>query len=143
MCGQNAGLQPLSARRHLESAEDESMKKFLALAFLLSSILIVGAAAVSRSSPVLVTKVNTARTAAAIFAKDCASCHGKDGRAKTFKAKFNHARNLTDAQWQDSVSDERLFNSLNNGKGKMPAFGKKLSEEEINSLVNYVRGLKR
>ncbi len=119
------------------------MKKFLALAFLLSSILIVGAAAVSRSSPVLVTKVNTARTAAAIFAKDCASCHGKDGRAKTFKAKFNHARNLTDAQWQDSVSDERLFNSLNNGKGKMPAFGKKLSEEEINSLVNYVRGLKR
>ena len=120
------------------------MKKLLALVFLLSSIVIVGAAAISRSSPVLVTEVNAARTAAAIFAKDCASCHGKDGRAKTLKAKFNHARNLTDAQWQDSVSDERLFNSINNGKGKnMPAFGKKLSEEEINSLVPYVRGLKK
>jgi len=118
--------------------------KILALVFLLSSIVIVGAATVSRSAPVLGTKVNVARTAAAIFAKDCASCHGKDGQAKTFKAKFNHARNLTDPQWQDQVTDERIFNSINNGKGKnMPAFSKKLSEEEINSLVPYVRGLKK
>ena len=121
------------------------MKKVLALAFLLSAIVIVGAAAVSRSSPVLVTETSAARTAAAIYGKDCASCHGKDGRAQTFKSKhFVHARDLTNVQWQDSVSDERLFNSINNGKGKnMPAFGKKLSEEEINSLVNYVRGLKK
>jgi len=117
--------------------------KILALVFLLSSIVIVGAATVSRSSPVLVTGVNVARTAAAIYSKECATCHGKDGQAKTFKAKFNHARNLTDAQWQGRVSDERIFNSINNGKGKMPAFGKKLSEEEINSLVPYVRGLKK
>jgi len=118
--------------------------KILAFVFLLSSIVIVGAATVSRSSPVLVTEVNVARTAAAIYSKECATCHGKDGQAKTFKAKFNHARNLTEAQWQDSVSDERIFNSINNGKGKnMPAFGKKLSEEEINSLVPYVRGLKK
>ena len=117
--------------------------KILALVFLLSSIVIVGAATVSRSSPVLGTEVNVARTAAAIYSKECATCHGKDGQAKTFKAKFNHARNLTEAQWQDSVSDERIFNSINNGKGKMPAFGKKLSEEEINSLVPYVRGLKK
>src|SRR5438128_340637 len=61
------GLQPVSARRHLESAEDESMKKPLALVFLLSSIVIVDAAVVSRSSPVLVTEVNVARTAAAIY----------------------------------------------------------------------------
>jgi hypothetical protein len=30
-----------------------------------------------------------------LFEKHCDTCHGKDGRAKTFKAKFNHARNLT------------------------------------------------
>jgi len=138
------GLQPLSARPHLDSVEDESMRKLLALVFVLSSIVIVGAAAVSRSSPILITESSAARTAAAIFAKECATCHGKDGQAKTFKAKFNHARNLTEAQWQNSVSDERIFNSINNGKGKkMPAFGKKLSEEEINSLVPYVRGLKK
>jgi mono/diheme cytochrome c family protein len=45
----------------------------------------------------------------------------------------------SDPEWQVNVSDERLFNSITNGKGKMPSFGKKLSEQEINSLVAYVR----
>jgi mono/diheme cytochrome c family protein len=81
--------------------------------------------------------------ASVLFEKKCATCHGKDGQAKTFKAKFNHARDLTDAKWQAQVSDERLFNSISNGKGKMPAWGKKFSEAEINSLVTYVRSLKR
>lgn len=82
-------------------------------------------------------------SAAALFDKHCDTCHGKDGQAKTFKAKFNHARNLTDAKWQSEVGDERLFNSISNGKGKMPAWGKKLSEAQINSLVAYVRSLKK
>ena len=78
-----------------------------------------------------------------LFEEKCATCHGKDGQAKTFKAKFNHARNLTDAKWQSEVSDERLFNSISNGKAKMPAWGKKFSEAQINSLVAYVRSLKK
>jgi len=81
--------------------------------------------------------------AKALFTKECATCHGKDGQAKTFKAKFNHARNLTDARWQAEVTDERLFNSIHNGKGKMPAFGKKLSDSQINALVAFVRTLKQ
>ncbi len=81
--------------------------------------------------------------ASVLFEKHCDTCHGKDGQAKTFKAKFNHARNLTDAKWQAEVSDERLFNSISNGKGKMPAWGKKLSDAQINSLIAYVRSLKR
>jgi mono/diheme cytochrome c family protein len=52
------------------------------------------------------------RDAATIFKSKCATCHGKDGRAKTLKAKFNGAQNLTDARWQESVTDERIFNSL-------------------------------
>ena len=78
-----------------------------------------------------------------LFSKNCATCHGKDGKAKTFKAKFNHARNLTDAKWQGEVSDERIFNSISNGKGKMPAWGKKFSEPQINALIAYVRTLKQ
>lgn len=87
---------------------------------------------------------STARSAAALYSKNCASCHGRDGRAKTLKAKFNHARNLTDSAWQNDVSDERIFNSIMNGKGKkMPAYGKKFSDQEIESLVSYVRALKK
>jgi mono/diheme cytochrome c family protein len=82
-------------------------------------------------------------SAAAIYARRCASCHGKDGRAKTFKAKFNDARDLTNWQWQEMVSDERIYNSIVNGRGKMPAFGKKLSDSQVDSVVSYVRSLKK
>lgn len=84
------------------------------------------------------------REARAIFEGKCATCHGKDGRAKTLKAKFNKARDLTDAAWQAEVSDERIYNSIANGRGrKMPAFAKKLSRVELEELAVYVRGLKK
>jgi len=78
-----------------------------------------------------------------LFTKNCASCHGKDGRAKTFKAKFNHAQDLTDSKWQGAISEEHIFESILKGKGKMPAFGKKLSKPEIAALVTYVRMLRK
>ncbi|MEP6707089.1 MAG: cytochrome c [Pyrinomonadaceae bacterium] len=78
-----------------------------------------------------------------LYSKHCATCHGNDGRSKTFKGKFKHARDLADAEWQARVSDERIFNSINNGRGKMPSFEKKLSESQINALVGYVRQLKK
>ena len=85
----------------------------------------------------------TSDDASTIFASECAACHGKDGKAKTFKAKFNHAWNVTDAKWQAEVTDERLYNSIHNGKGKMPPFGKKLSDPQINELVAFVRTLRQ
>jgi mono/diheme cytochrome c family protein len=82
--------------------------------------------------------------ARATFDGKCATCHGRDGRAKTLKAKFNKARDLTDAAWQAEVSDERIYNSISNGRGKkMPAFAKKLSRAEIEGLARYVRNLKK
>jgi mono/diheme cytochrome c family protein len=84
---------------------------------------------------------SNARSAGELYTKYCASCHGKDGRAKTFKGKLTHARDLTDRAWQDDVSDERLFNTIMNGKRKMPGFSKKLSAPEIDALVSYVRAL--
>lgn len=91
-----------------------------------------------------VDSATTARSAAELWSKNCQSCHGKDGRAKTFKAKFNHARDLTDGNWHSDVSDERIFNSINNGRGKnMPAYNKKMTEQEIESLVSYVRAMRR
>lgn len=87
--------------------------------------------------------IESQSNAAQLYAQNCARCHGKDGQAKGLKARAVRARNLTDAEWHDRVSDERLFNSINNGKGKMPAYSKKLSEAEIDSLVEYVRSLKK
>src|SRR5690242_2001440 len=88
---------------------------------------------------------NNARTAPQLYRKYCVSCHGTDGHAKTSKGKYNHACDLTDAQWHDDVSDERIFNSIMNGRnvrGNMPAFSDKLNEKEVDSLVSFVRKFK-
>jgi len=85
------------------------------------------------------TPINPAVT----YARNCATCHGKDGRSKTVKGKLKHARDLTDARWQTDATDERIYNAIANGKGRMPAFKGKLTNEQIESLVAYVRGLKR
>ncbi len=119
--------------------------KHALLPFALALTLMAGLVALATGSmePQNNSASTSPSTAAAIYGKRCASCHGKDGRANTFKGKLRSARNLTDPQWQAGVSDERIFNSITNGRGKMPSFGKKLSEAEINSLVSYVRGLKK
>ena len=88
---------------------------------------------------------DNARTASQLYRRHCISCHGSDGKSKTSKGKFSHARDLTDVQWQADVSDERIFNSIMNGRnvrGNMPAFSDKLNEKQVNSLVSMVRRFK-
>lgn len=92
------------------------------------------------------TNTSSARSASQLYSKHCASCHGRDGRSRTKKGKFSHARDFSDAKWQDDVSDERLFNSIMNGRnvrGNMPAFNDKLSEQETDSLVGFVRRFRK
>jgi|SRR5678815_3156257 mono/diheme cytochrome c family protein len=86
------------------------------------------------------------RAAARMYGQYCIACHGSDGRSQTKKGKYNHARDLSDAKWQDDVSDERIFNSIMNGRnvrGNMPAFKDKLNEQEADTLVEYVRRFKK
>jgi mono/diheme cytochrome c family protein len=112
------------------------MGGYLSVALLLAAMLAT-AIAVSADPP--------PRTAPRLYRRHCISCHGSDGKAKTSKGKFSHARDLTDGQWQTDVSDARIFNSIMNGRnvrGNMPAFSDKLNEKEANSLVSFVRGMK-
>ena len=118
-------------------------------AFLIASFLLVTLSVAARepanNAPVNTAPAHTARAAAQLYRRHCVSCHGPDGRSKTSKGKFSHARDLTDAQWQDDVTDERMFNSIMNGRnvrGNMPAFSNKLNEKEVESLVSFVRKFK-
>ena len=115
------------------------MMRTCSLAFLVVSILLA-CFAVSANQ-----RNKNARSAPALYSRHCSSCHGTDGRAKTSKGRFSHARDLTDAQWQGDVTDERIFNSIMNGRnvrGNMPAFSDKLNEKEVESLVSFVRKFK-
>lgn len=82
------------------------------------------------------------RDAATIYKTECATCHGSNGHP-TLKGRLRGAPNFTEARWQAKVSDDHIFNTISNGRDRMPAFGKKLSQAEIESLVHYVRHLKR
>ncbi len=110
------------------------------LILLFTALLFGGYAATAR------TQTNTAKPVDAqkVYRKNCATCHGNDGRAKTLKGKFKGAKDLTNAAWQAAVSDERISDIIAVGQnGGMPAFGKKLSQDEITALVGYVRTLKK
>lgn len=136
----NVQLDEGSWKEETEEMRITSLLSLLVVAFVICLVVVAGAASGSPEDN------NGDRGAAQLYGKYCSSCHGRDGRAKTVKAKFNHARDLSDSKWQDDVSDERIFNSIMNGRnvrGNMPAFGKKLNEQEAESLVTYVRGLKK
>ncbi|MFY9550256.1 MAG: cytochrome c [Thermoanaerobaculia bacterium] len=76
-----------------------------------------------------------------LFKQYCAKCHGEDGKAQTQRGKSVKARDFTDAEWQADEKDEDLIKSVTEGKDDMPPFGKKLTKEQIESLVkNDVRG---
>jgi cytochrome c5 len=79
---------------------------------------------------------------APIFAKRCAKCHGKDA-----KGKDDGGPDLTTSKTKNK-SDKNLYNIISNGvkadneeDEDMPAFKGKLSDDEINAAVKYVKGL--
>lgn len=76
---------------------------------------------------------------AAIYARRCAICHGKDGTG-TPKWRAKGQPNFSDPDWQGSHSDSKISESIKAGKGKyMPAFKQKLSDDEVSALVAQIR----
>jgi mono/diheme cytochrome c family protein len=107
--------------------------RFLAAAFFGATVLAgLGLFAVESEHP------------SALYKEYCSRCHGDDGRGQTPKGKKLNARNFTDAQWQSDKSDADLIKVVTKGGEDMPAFGKKLTKEQIESLVKEdVRGFGR
>jgi len=78
-----------------------------------------------------------------LFKQRCVKCHGSDGTGNTTFGQIVGATNLTDPEWQQRVDDKRLVNSIKHGRGQMPAFGAKLTDEQITSLALYVRAFRK
>ena len=73
-----------------------------------------------------------------LFASKCAMCHGPDGSAQTAMGKNLKIRDLHSADVQKQ-SDTDLKTVIPKGKGKMPAFEAKLTADQIDQLVGYIR----
>ncbi len=73
------------------------------------------------------------------FKEQCSRCHGADGKGDTVLGDMLFPPDFTDAKWWKGRNNERLTQSITNGKNEMPAFGKKLTKTEILTLIAYVR----
>ncbi|MEP6570422.1 MAG: cytochrome c [Acidobacteriota bacterium] len=82
-----------------------------------------------------------------LFNRNCARCHGADGRSDTPSGHLFKAPDFTDADWwvkNASLTSSRSLRSIvARGKAGMPGFGKKLTKSEINLLVNRVRSFRK
>ena len=77
--------------------------------------------------------------AASTYKTNCVSCHGQDGRGSAV-GKSLHAADFHSAQVLQQ-SDSQLAGVIAEGRGNMPAFGTRLSKDQINALVKYIRTL--
>jgi cytochrome c oxidase cbb3-type subunit III len=77
-----------------------------------------------------------------VYVTNCARCHGADGQSHTSMGEITQAPDLTDSGWQSHRGNARMISSVTNGRGQMPAFGRKLSKSDIAAAVAYVRTLK-
>jgi len=78
-----------------------------------------------------------------LFRNNCARCHGADGAGDTPLGHTYNTPDFTDPEWwrkhSNITSAGSLVSIVSNGKGGMPAFGRKLTRTEIRRLVEYVR----
>lgn len=68
-----------------------------------------------------------------LFKHHCIHCHGADGTKGFFGAK-----NLK----KSILSDSAIALQIRKGKGFMPSFRKKVTPDEINQLVSFVKSLR-
>ena len=97
-------------------------------------ILAVAIAVAGMTAPLL------ADDAAALYKSKCQACHGADGKpsaaGEKMGAKDFHAPDVA------KMSDADLVKVTKEGKGKMPKYDGKLTDDQIKQLIKYIRSLK-
>lgn len=83
-----------------------------------------------------------ADTGADVYKSKCASCHGPDGKGETAMGKNLKLKDLASADVQ-KLSDADLTTVIEKGKKPMPGYEGKLTKDQINDLVKYIRALKK
>jgi mono/diheme cytochrome c family protein len=75
----------------------------------------------------------------------CKGCHGVDGKAQTRIGASEKIPDFTSAKWQASFADPDIKQVVLDGSpsnAKMKPFGDKLTAEEVDAVVRYIRSLK-
>lgn len=85
-------------------------------------------------------------TGRAAYEKHCAACHGVDGKGLDVGEYAAKPADLTREKYDHGSSDGEIYTVIKNGVGPdffMDAWGGRISESELWSLVNYLRTLRK
>jgi mono/diheme cytochrome c family protein len=82
---------------------------------------------------------------ATVFAQNCSPCHGTQGRGDgpAARALKPSPRNFHDQSYMATRTDAQLLAVIHTGKGSMPAWGTRLTEEQITAVLAHIRALGR
>lgn len=82
---------------------------------------------------------SAADSSADLFKQKCAMCHGANGAGKGKVPALSSAevQQKSDADWKTAIEK-----GVKNDKGTMAGYAGKLTPEQIDGLVKYVRSLK-
>ncbi|MGA2406274.1 MAG: cytochrome c [Bacteroidales bacterium] len=130
--------------------------KTLKLIFICSAVMFLSISLVAQPKPWVVPAnfktmknpiaMSDASTIAgqSLYAKTCAACHGKTGLGDGPKAKSLKTvpTNFSKAESQNQTDGEHFYKTKT-GRGDMPKYEGKLSDDDIWNVVNYVRTLKK
>ncbi len=108
--------------------------------------VVLGSQALLRRDQTLQDRAETGRT---LWEQHCAVCHGHEGRGDGPGAKVTGQRipDFTNADAMRGASDQFLFDIIQKGGSQfgrsnaMPAWGMQLRNEQIWSLVGFIRSL--
>lgn len=78
----------------------------------------------------------------ALFLLHCAACHGPGGNGQSYVAQQPGMPDVSDLTATDTPAEE-LYHTLTEGRGAMPAFGARLSENKRRLLLQYILTLHR
>ena len=94
-------------------------------------------------NPVAMSEAST-QAGQVLFSKTCAACHGKTGlgdgvKVKSLKTTMN---DFSKAEFQNQTDGEHFYKTKT-GRGDMPKYEGKLSDDDIWNLVNFMRTFKK
>jgi len=79
--------------------------------------------------------------AAHVFATECRDCHGPFGRGDGEQARESQLKvaDFTSPDFWKNITPDRMRESIREGRGEdMPAFGRKLGEDEIAAMIRLI-----
>jgi mono/diheme cytochrome c family protein len=79
-----------------------------------------------------------------LYDKNCASCHGKIGLGDGVKARAlkTFPGDFSKAEYQDQTDGDHFYKTKT-GRGEMPKYEGKMSDDDIWNVVNYMRTFKK